>query len=220
MSSTETGGSVSSACLSSDGTRLLLTAYQGRVLLWDLERSWLAWRQEDPAYHYGCALSPDGRFAAVGLAEERDGAATRASLRLWDGRSGRLLEARTFDAQRTWAVAFTPTGDALVAATSSGELVFLSLPGLETVRVVEAPASGALQLEFNPEGSLLAASPDTSAFVVIDVRDGRRLFDYSDLDDLQGSSANFSPDGRSVCWGMDDGKVGIWGVTLNRRSQS
>lgn len=217
LSSTETGGSVSSACLSSDGTRLLLTAYQGRVLLWDLERGWLTWRQEDPAYHYGCALSSDGRFAAVGLAQEQEGAATRASLRLWDAKSGRPLAARTFDALRTWAVAFTPTGDSLVAATSSGEFVFLSLPGLDAVRVVEAPASGALQLEFNPEGSLLAASPDASAFVVIDVQEGRRLFDYSDLDDLQGSSANFSPDGRSVCWGMDDGKVGIWGVKFHRQ---
>ncbi|RKH83379.1 WD40 repeat domain-containing protein [Corallococcus sp. AB045] len=212
LSSVETGGSVASACLSSDGTRLLLTSGQGRVLLWDLERGWLVWRLEDPAFLYGCALSADGRFAAVGAAEEQAGAATRASVRLWDARTGKVVGARTLDAQLTWNVAFTPSGEGLVAANSGGKLLFLGLPGLETVRSIAGPASGAMQVEFSPEGSLLAASADTSAFVVIDVHAGQRVFAYSDLDDMQGSTANFSPDGRFVCWGMDDGKVGIWGV--------
>ncbi|WP_147447121.1 WD40 repeat domain-containing protein [Corallococcus sp. CA054B] len=212
LSSVETGGSVSSACLSSDGTRLLLTAGQGRVMLWDLERSWLVWRLEDPAFHYGCALSADGRFAAVGAAEEQVGAATRASVRLWDARTGKSVASRTLDSHLIWNVAFTPSGQGLVASNTGGELLFLGLPGLETVRVIGAPASGAMQMEFIPGGSLLAASADTSAFVVIDVHAGQRVFAYSDLDDMQGSTANFSPDGRFVCWGMDDGKVGIWGA--------
>ncbi|NRD58190.1 WD40 repeat domain-containing protein [Corallococcus exiguus] len=212
LSSVETGGSVSSACLSSDGTRLLLTAGQGRVMLWDLERNWLVWRLEDPAYLYGCALSPDGRFAAAGAAEEQEGAATRGSVRLWDARTGKPVGTRALDAQWIWNVAFTPSGESLVASNTGGQLFFLGLPGLATLRTLEAPGSGALQMEFNSDGSLLAASADTSAFVVIDVQDGRRVFAYSDLDDMQGSTANFSPDGRFVSWGMDDGKVGIWGV--------
>ncbi|NOJ96035.1 hypothetical protein HMI51_24260 [Corallococcus coralloides] len=212
LSSVETGGAVASACLSPDGTRLLLTSAQGRVMLWDLERGWLVWRLEDPAFLYGCALSADGRYAAVGVAEEQEGAATCGSVRLWDAKTGKPVGSRTIDTQRIWNVAFTPSGESLVAANSGGELLFLGLPGLETHRVIGAPASGAMQMEFNPEGSLLAASADTSAFVVIDVHEGRDVFGYSDLDDMQGSSANFSPDGRFVCWGMDDGKVGIWGV--------
>ncbi|WP_338868379.1 WD40 repeat domain-containing protein [Myxococcus stipitatus] len=212
LSSVEVGGSVARGCLSSDGTCLLLTAGQGRVLLWGLERNWLMWRLEDPAFLYGCTLSPDGRFAAVGVAEEQDGAATRGSVRLWDARTGKLLGARTFDSQQIWTVAFTPSGASLVAADSAGQLLFLDLPGLETTRSIRAPASGALQFEFNREGTLLAAGPDTSAFEVIDVREGRRVFSYSDLDDQEGSTANFSPDGRFVSWGMDDGKVGVWGV--------
>ncbi|MHA7631209.1 WD40 repeat domain-containing protein [Corallococcus sp. M7] len=212
VSSVEIGGFVANACLSLDGTRLLLASAQGRVLLWDLERGWLVWRLEDRAFLHGCALSPDGRFAAAGVAEEQDGAATRGAVRLWDARTGKPVGTRAFDTQRIWNVAFTPSGESLVAANSGGELLFLGLPGLETLRVIEAPASGAMQLEFSPEGSLLAASADTSAFVVIDVHEGRKVFAYSDLDDMQGSNANFSPDGRFVCWGMDDGKVGIWGV--------
>ncbi|RYZ16829.1 MAG: hypothetical protein EOO70_03525, partial [Myxococcaceae bacterium] len=204
LSSVETGGSVASACLSPDGTRLLLTSAQGRVMLWDLERGWLVWRLEDPAFLYGCALSPDGRFAAVGAAEEQDGAATRGSVRLWDAKTGKPVTSRSLDTQRIWAVSFTPSGESLVAANSGGELFFLGLPGLETVRVIGAPASGAMQLDFSSDGSLLAASADTSAFVVIDVHEGRDVFGYSDLDDMQGSTANFSPDGRFVCWGMDD----------------
>ncbi|MBN8468001.1 hypothetical protein JYJ95_15875 [Corallococcus exiguus] len=212
VSSVETGGAVANACLSSDGTRLLLASAQGRVLLWDLERGWLVWRLEDSAFLYGCALSPDGRFAAVGAAEEQDGAATRGSVRLWDAKTGKTVGSRILAPQRIWTVAFSPSGESLVAANSGGELLFLGLPGLETVRIIQAPASGAMQIEFSPDGSLLAASADNSAFVVIDVHEGRDVFDYSDLDDQQGSTANFSPDGRFVCWGMDDGKVGIWGV--------
>ncbi|WP_404362058.1 WD40 repeat domain-containing protein [Corallococcus coralloides] len=212
LSSVETGGSVSHASLSADGTRLLLVASVGRVMLWDLERRWLVWRKEDPWQFHGCALSPDGAFAAAGAGEELQDADTHASLRLWDARTGRRVTTRAFDARRTWAVAFTPSGEHLVAATSSGELLFLTLPALEIVRSLRAPASLAIHLEFNPAGSLLAASPDTSAFVLIDVRDGQHVFAYSDLDDQQGSTANFSPDGRFVSWGLDDGKVGIWGV--------
>ncbi|MFB1484881.1 WD40 repeat domain-containing protein [Corallococcus sp. RDP092CA] len=212
LSTVETGGSISHASLSADGTRLLLVASVGRVLLWDLERRWLVWRKEDPWQVHGCALSSDGAFAAVGAAEDLQDAATRASVRLWDARTGRRIATRAFDARRTWAVAFTPSGDHLVAATSSGELLFLALPALDIARSLKAPASFALHLEFNPAGSLLAASPDTSAFAIIDVRDGQHVFGYSDLDDQQGSTANFSPDGRFVSWGLDDGKVGIWGV--------
>jgi WD40 repeat protein len=212
LSSVETGGSVSHAHLSADGTRLLLVASVGRVLLWDLERRWLVWRKEDPGQLHGCALSPEGAFAAVGAAEARQDTSTRAALLLWDARTGRRIATRSFDARRIWAVAFTPSGEYLVAANSSGELLFLTLPTLDTARVLKAPASMALHLEFNPEGTLLAASPDTSAFDVIDVREGQRLFTGSDLDDQQGSTANFSPDGRFVAWGLDDGKVGIWGV--------
>ncbi|RKH55357.1 WD40 repeat domain-containing protein [Corallococcus aberystwythensis] len=212
LSSVETGGSVSHAYLSPDGTRLLLVASVGRVMLWDLERRWLVWRKEDPGQLHGCALSPDGAYAAVGAAEEQQDSNTRATLLLWDARTGRRVTTQAFGARRIWAVAFTPSGEHLVAANSSGGLLFLALPALETVRSLRAPASHAIHLEFNPEGSLLAASPDTSAFVVIDLRDGQHVFAYSDLDDQQGSTANFSPDGRFVAWGMDDGKVGIWGV--------
>ncbi|NOK18846.1 WD40 repeat domain-containing protein [Corallococcus carmarthensis] len=212
LSSVETGGSVSHASLSADGTRLLLMASVGRVMLWDLERRWLVWRKEDPWQFHGCALSPDGAFAAAGAAEEQQDSDTRAALRLWDARTGRRISTRTLDARRTWSVAFTPSGAHLVAANSAGELLFLTLPTLDTARVLKAPATVALHLEFNRDGSLLAVSPDTSAFMVTDVRDGQQLFAYSDLDDQQGSTANFSPDGRFVCWGMDDGKVGIWGV--------
>ncbi|WP_375759297.1 WD40 repeat domain-containing protein [Corallococcus exercitus] len=212
LSSVETGGTVSHAFLSSDGTRLLLVASVGRVLLWDLERRWLVWRKEEPWQLHDCALSPDGAFAAVGAAEDQQDLDTRAALLLWDARTGRRITTRAFDARRIWAVAFTPSGEHLVAANSSGELLFLTLPTLETARTLRAPASFALHLEFNPEGTLLAASPDTSAFAVINVRDGQRVFAYSDLDDQQGSTANFSPDGRFVAWGMDDGKVGLWGV--------
>ncbi|RKI72022.1 WD40 repeat domain-containing protein [Corallococcus sp. AB049A] len=219
LSSVETGGSVSHAHLSSDGTRLLLVASVGRVMLWDLERRWLVWRKEDPWQFHGCALSADGAFAAVGAAEEQENSNTRASLRLWDARTGMRVTTRAFDARRIWAVAFTPSSEHLVAANSAGELLFLALPTLEIARTLKAPASLALHLEFNPEGSLLAASPDTSAFVVIDVQSGQHVFAYSDLDDQQGSTANFSPDGRFVSWGMDDGKVGIWGVKADPRKK-
>ncbi|RYZ35408.1 MAG: hypothetical protein EOO71_35550 [Myxococcaceae bacterium] len=212
LSTVKTGMSVSGASLSLDATRLLLTASGGRILLWDLRKSWLSWRRDEQALFYGCALSADGVFAAAGAAEEREGAVTLASVRLWDAKTGKPLGSRSFESARIWTVAFTPPGDQLIAANSAGALLFLALPSLELVRTVEGPGSGTLQMEFNPEGSLLAASPDTSAFVVLDAHDGQKLFDYSDLDDMEGSSVAFSPDGRFVSWGMDDGKVGIWGA--------
>ncbi|MCY1032385.1 WD40 repeat domain-containing protein [Corallococcus sp. BB11-1] len=213
LSTVETGMSVSGACLSAEGTQLLLSAPGGRVLLWDLRRSWLVWRREEPAYLYGCALSPDGHFAAAGAAEEQEGNTVRASLRLWDARTGRLLGTHAFEhSNRTWTVAFAPSGEALVAGTSSGQVVFLGLPDLCVLRSLEGPGAGALHVEFNRDGSLLAISADTCAFEVRAVHDGRRLFSDSDLDDMESSTVAFSPDGRFVSWGMDDGKVGIWGA--------
>ncbi|WP_147451031.1 WD40 repeat domain-containing protein, partial [Corallococcus llansteffanensis] len=213
VSTVETGMSISGAHLSMDGTRLLLTAPAGRVLLWDLQRNWLVWRREDPAYLYGCALSPDGRFAAAGAAEEQPEDRTRASLRLWDARTGRPLATRAFEqSSRTWTVAFAPSGEGLVAGTSAGELVYLGLPDLEVIRNVSGPAPGAIHVEFNREGSLLAVSADTSAFEVRAAQGGRELYSDSDLDDMQLSTVAFSPDGRFVSWGLDESRVGLWGV--------
>ncbi|RKH44064.1 WD40 repeat domain-containing protein [Corallococcus sicarius] len=217
LSMVETGRSLTGAHLSVDGTRLLLTA-AGRVLLWDLQRSWLVWRREDPAYLYGCALSPDGRFAAAGAAEEQPEDRTRATIRLWDARTGQPLATRSFDSSsRSWTVAFAPSGEWLVAGTSAGELLCLGLPDLDVVRVIEGPGAGAIHVEFNREGSLLAVSADTTAFEVHAVQDGRVLYSDSDLDDMQLSTVAFSPDGRFVSWGLDESRVGIWGVVNARR---
>ncbi len=160
------------------------------------------------------AFSPDGsRLASTG----DDG-----ELKVWDPSNGRLLVSKIgakWDGQRrraargrwtgtslsvsgsAWGPSFSADGS-LVAATLAGRVRVLALP---TRRVVlDIPVDEAFGTALSPDGKRLAVASETSA--VFDVRTGEEVFP---LDENASWAVSWSPDGRYVATGSDDG-VRVW----------
>ncbi|QSQ10977.1 WD40 repeat domain-containing protein [Myxococcus landrumensis] len=192
------------------GDLVLVTSPRGHALLWDARRGERVLELENASTPLQCcALSPDGRLAVAGTREPGN---LPGMLRFWETRTGAALPAIDLDAHSVKAMAFEPSGERLAVATSENQIHLIEASSRKRLRTLESPPVGTHGLSFSPDGSLLAVACAMAAFVVLRTRDGQQLFSHSDTNDMQASSALFSPDGRTLVWGQGDGTVGVWGV--------
>jgi RNA polymerase sigma factor (sigma-70 family) len=99
------------------------------------------------------ALSPDGRFVAVGDAPV--GSVLRSDLRgrldLWDARTGKALRALRTEGPAVWKLGFTPDGRSLIECRSDNTVQFWSVPDGALQRTHDYGIS-AFGLVFSPDG--------------------------------------------------------------------
>ncbi|GEN05169.1 hypothetical protein SAMN05443572_1011286 [Myxococcus fulvus] len=204
---------VTRLAMSADGARLLLVPLEGdSPEVWDL-KSWRPLRELTPmdlgVSVTACALSPEGRFAAVTFhADDRRG----ENLWLWDVASEARPVTLSIDAPTVWSLAFHPTQPLLAVGGITEEVAVVHVGERRQVRSLSGFHGYACNLSFNPDGTLLAASRDGRGFGVHRFDTGEALFHHGDGEDLHTSDAVFSPDGRLVAWGRADGTVELWGV--------
>ncbi|WP_233278173.1 WD40 repeat domain-containing protein [Myxococcus stipitatus] len=196
------------------GNSVLVTSPQGHAFLWDARRGEQVRELENASTPLKCcALSPDGRLAVSGTYEQGHPPGT---LRFWETATGKALSSIDLDAHSVKAMAFEPSGERLAVATSENQIHLIEVANLRRVRSLAAPPVGTHGLSFSPDGSLLAVACSMACFIILRTEDGQQLFSHSDTNDMQASSALFSPDGRTLVWGQGDGTVGVWGLPPER----
>ncbi|WP_342378800.1 hypothetical protein NVS55_05305 [Myxococcus stipitatus] len=192
------------------GDSVLLTSPQGHALLWDARQGKRLRELENASTPLECcALSPDGRLAVAGAHEHGN---LPVVLRFWETATGKALASIPLGVHYVKAMAFEPSGERLAVATSANQLHLIEVATLKRLRSFATPAAGAHGLSFNPDGTLLVIASGMASFVVLRTADGQILFRHGDDNDMQLSSALFSPDGRTLVWGQGNGMVGVWGV--------
>ncbi|AGC42378.1 WD-40 repeat-containing protein [Myxococcus stipitatus DSM 14675] len=192
------------------GDLVLVTSPQGHAFLWNARRGARVRELENTSKPLQCcALSPDGRLAVAGT---REPGSLPGVLRFWETTTGAALPTLDFDAHSVKAMAFEPSGQRLAVATSENQIHLIEVATRKRLRTLEGPSVGTHELSFSPDGSLLAVACAMAAFVVLRTEDGKKLFSHWDNNDMQASSALFSPDGRTLVWGQGDGTVGVWGM--------
>ncbi|XXF76179.1 hypothetical protein P2318_24385 [Myxococcaceae bacterium GXIMD 01537] len=198
--------------LAPNGEYLLVTSHEGKALLWNA-RTWRPVRElESAAVPLGrCAFSSDGRLAVAGTEPTRDHKVPGA-VRFWAVATGAPLASVSLEEGYVSAVAFDPTGGLLAAGTSAGRVYLLDVMTQRVRRSFRGPGPGVRNLSFSPDGALLAVGGGMGCFLVMRARDGEWLYHHGDENDIQASSAVFSPDGKYIAWGQGDGTVGLWGV--------
>lgn len=203
---------VTRLAMSRGGEWLLLIPLEGDApTVWDVK----AWRplcelapMEMGVSMSSCALSPDGRFAAMTFfADDR----RPENVWLWEVREGAQPVALSIDAPIAWSLAFHPTEPLLVVGGNSNEVTVVDLRERRVVKVLPGLDVSASNLSFSPRGELLAVSWG-GGFGIHRFDTGEMLFKFSDGDEMHTSDALFSPDGRVVAWGRSDGTVDLWGV--------
>jgi WD40 repeat protein/DNA-binding SARP family transcriptional activator len=160
---------------------------------------------------HGIRFSAGGRL--VGVAGDK-----RAVV--WDVRTGQVVQSKSVGSgigEGSNAVAFSPGGRVL--AVADGEAI--ELYDLRTGRrVVQLPSqnNGPQDIDFSPDGTLLASATLAGNLDLWDVGTGRlvaRLPNGSDHRAFD-SSVRFSPDGELLAVGDTSGNVVIWNVATRR----
>lgn len=196
--------------LAQQSDKVFVTSREGRAFLWDARQGRTLCELENSSTPLKCcALSPDGRLAVSGT-EDVDG--PRGVLRFWETSTGRELSFIGLNAHSIEAMAFDASGKQLAVATSATRIHLIATEARAVQKTFTGLTSGTYGLNFSPDGSLLAVACSSAGFFILRTEDGQKLYRHFDTNDMQASSALFSPDGRTIVWGQGDGTVGIWGV--------
>lgn len=175
-------GPLESAAVTADGGRALLAWNRGRLTTMDLRTGETLARWEvDPTGAKAIALSPDGRWAAVG---------GRGGLTLHDTETG-ALEAQLGPENEVTSLAFDPGGEALFSASDDRLLRRWGIPGGDPV---EAWPLQATVRHLAVSGERLVADAFGDSVTLFDWVDGEVVLSRG-MHRGPGARPTFSPDG-------------------------
>ncbi len=153
------------------------------------------------------AMSPDGRYAAVG---RLDGV-----LALVDVQRAVVL-ARVAHSSPVAAMTFSLDGDHFYVALQSGQVLDYTDDDLrssvELTRLRTDPSSAPTVLAAGPGGRLAVASAVDGAVMVVDGTSGRRIARIADVPDTAATTIAWAVDGRRLAMGTYDGQVRVAGI--------
>jgi WD40 repeat protein len=182
----ETGDAVFSLAFSPDGRRLAATGVDRGgpppfvLNEWDVQTGTPVLSLREPREIFATAFSPDGQWLALGLLD--------GTVKLADATTGQMIELGGKHKQEIimGGVTFDPDGRRLASASNDG-----------TVKVWDVtPAYQSLRGE---RGALPALSLETNRPLTVHSESGAAFW-----------SVGFSPDGRRIVTGTQDGQLTIW----------
>ncbi len=190
---TVTQGEIESVVFSPDGTILVAGSTEsyksGHATFWDVasgrEIRHLTWKAN---WLPNIAISPDGTMFAV--------AGYGGTVLLWDMATGEQLQTFSAPEDGYIRVAFSPDSDTLVAG--SANVFQWDLASGRRVRAF--PTNDTRQLEFSPDGSIIAAS-DYGIVRLFDFQSGDVLHELPDHRFSGVPCMDFSPDGALIATG-------------------
>ena len=212
--------SVSQPAFSPDGATLYTASDDGTVIAWDINGNRRLGRPftftHDRAYDPGFdrhpgRFSPKGRLIAVGLKDR--------GIRLFDTTT--LTEAGSpllGTGGQVQALAFSPDGRTLAAATSKGMMTLWDVESRSVRRARFSASQGAVAVSFSADGATLATA-GPGGVTLWDVATGAKFGSVGD-----GSAAGdvaFSPTKPLVAFvraeGFGGGDAEIWGIAERSR---
>ena len=169
------------------------------------------------------AFSPDGNQLVSGGQSDW-------SVKIWDAKTGRetsTLTNKDTSGSTVGSIAFSPDGNQFAAIIGTVDVkMWNSQSRTEIPNNINRPnpqdrnffTNGFLsRIAFSPDGTMLAVSsgqfPNSVTFSLWEVATSRLLMkSFGDNNHKRDYGVSFSPDGRFIASGSDDGKIRIWGI--------
>jgi RNA polymerase sigma factor (sigma-70 family) len=164
--------------------KMLVSVHPDAIRRWDIANQRQISRDEDFVDWRQTAISPDGRWLAMGAYQ----APFRGILEVRDVETGKGQRIEYKGSHQT--LAFTPDSKAL-AVNHYEHIQFLKVPELTEIKKLkpDSPAAGEGSMVFSPDGRFLAATTTTARFRLVDLATGKEIFALDEI-----ANVAFSPD--------------------------
>lgn len=224
----------SRARFSPDGSRVVTSAEDGTVVVWDAEAGVEITRLVGHSdYVESVVFSPDGNWLASGSGDEQ--------VKIWDAITGALVA--TFDEGTSEynefaisSITFSPDSETLAAAfrkhgdtfmeDGEGYVKLWDVGSGELLATLGQRKVNITSVDFNHDGTLLATGAEDNTILLWDVASGAAVQTLEAHTDWV-QSVSFSPDGLQVASGSVDTTIRLWDSasgnllrTLNGHSSS
>lgn len=150
---------------------------------------------------FAAIFSPNGDLIAAAQGVER-------KVRLQDSRTGALLREMIASEVQMFRLAFSPDSRTIAAGGGGTEILLWEVETGKELRRLEVP-DNTFGLRFSPDGKLLCVFSPSNLLLLFNVKTGRKMPLLSNSD-YAVSSAEFSPDGRSLAAVCTDGTIRFW----------
>ncbi|MFQ3535202.1 MAG: PQQ-binding-like beta-propeller repeat protein [Aggregatilineales bacterium] len=191
--------------LSRDG-RFVLSDDNSHLVLWDTARGEPigSIRDAHASDIFGCAISPDNRWA-VSAGQDK-------VLRLWELPSGNLLRTLEGHTEAIWRCAISPDGQWLVSASADHSLRIWDCASGAARFVLRGHTDQVNGCDISPDGRYIASvSADGTARLWL-AEDGSQYSKLGGHGDSSVLVCTFSPDGQYLATGGYDKKIKLWAV--------
>jgi WD40 repeat protein len=197
------------SALSRDG-RFALSDDENRLVLWDVWRGQLhrVFSAAHTADIFGCAISPDNKWAVSG-GQDR-------VVCLWELPSGKLLRKLEGHTDSVWRCAISPDGRWFVSASADQTLRVWEFPSGTTRFVLRGHNDQVNGCAISPDGRYIASAASDGIVRVWLAENGREHLKLDGHGDSSVLTCVFSPDGRYLATGGYDKRIKLWSLQMGR----
>jgi WD40 repeat protein/tRNA A-37 threonylcarbamoyl transferase component Bud32 len=206
---------VTSVVFSRDGRRLASSCWDGTARLWDAASGALIRTLNGNEPVYAVAFQPDGtRVASAG----KDRVVT-----LWDAATGQIIRTFAGHSLDISELVFSPDGITLVSSSRDGTVKFWDVATGMPARTLKDHHAGEVgEIAFSPDGKVLASAGGgertlrlwsaASGTLIRTLKQDPAgpLADPSSTPASRRSPVVFSPDGKTLASGLEDGTISLW----------
>ncbi|NER36835.1 MAG: protein kinase [Oscillatoria sp. SIO1A7] len=206
---------VVSLAASTDGKTLASGSADSTILLWRL------WQLSPADIRQGIEPTPTRRLTGHGsivasLAISTDGALLASgsrdmTVKLWNLKTGELLQTLTGHTERVIAVAFSGDRAMLASGSQDKTILIWKLDSGELKYRLTGHTGAVYALAISPDGKRLASCSWDRTIKIWDLQTGELLQDLSGHF-LAATSAAISPDGKILATGSHDTTIKLWNL--------
>ncbi|MCE7986637.1 MAG: hypothetical protein DYG89_36145 [Caldilinea sp. CFX5] len=188
---------------SPDGRLIATSCIDCTIWLWDIARGQVLHILREDSEMSGLAFSPDSRWLAAG--------SLGSTIHLWDTKRWQAVQTLHGHTQEIHSLAFDHSGHYLLSASADETIGVWDLRTGQRLRTLVGHTATVNELALHPTGVLLASCGSGDQTV--------RLWDWASgtplgvlPQDAWVVTLAFSPDGRTLLVGCEDGRLRLWDV--------